>query len=165
MTAAQSAAELLRRHVEGACGRDQGQQVRTSAPLYVALCAIENALTDHAAALLVLTEENARLRAETDGAYLERNQVVAALARTVIANGGVAGVARTAIEGWSEDWQGCVYVELPTGQASWHFHDSPRALFAGLPPYVRPWDGHTTPEKYDRLAALAALPTPARGST
>lgn len=86
-----------------------------------------------------------------DGAYEERNRVVAALAKCF-----PSGVARTAIEGWSEDWHGCVYIDLPTGQVSWHFHDSQAYLFEGLPPYAKPWDGHDTPEKYRRVAALSA---------
>jgi Lar family restriction alleviation protein len=91
----------------------------------------------------------AEMEARKDAAYLERNQVVAALAKCF-----PSGVARTAIEGWSEDWHGCVYIDLPTGQASWHHHDSQAYLFEGLPPYTKPWDGHTTEEKYRRLAAL-----------
>ena len=47
-----------------------------------------------------------------------------------------------------------MFIDLPTGQASWHYHDREAHLFAGLPPYTKPWDGHTTPEKYERLAAL-----------
>jgi hypothetical protein len=89
------------------------------------------------------------LRVRKDAAYEERNKVVAALARRF-----PSGVARTAIEGWSEDWHGCVYIDLPTGQVSWHFHDSQAHLFDGLPAYTKPWDGHDTPEKYRRLAAL-----------
>jgi hypothetical protein len=88
-----------------------------------------------------------------DAAYLERNQVVAALAKVF-----PSGMARTAIEGWSEDWHGCVYIDLPTGQASWHFHDSQAYLFEGLPAYTKAWDGHTTEQKYGRLAALATMP-------
>lgn len=95
------------------------------------------------------------MEARKDAAYLERNQVVAALAKCF-----PSGVARTAIEGWSEDWHGCVYIDLPTGQASWHFHDSHAHLFAGLPAYAGSWDGHTTEEKYARLARLSQ-PVPA----
>lgn len=84
-------------------------------------------------------------------AYLERNQVVAALAKCF-----PSGIARTAIDGWSEDWHGCVYIDLPTGQASWHYHDSHAHLFAWMQPYAGKWDGHTTEEKYRRLAALRA---------
>jgi hypothetical protein len=105
----------------------------------------------------------ADMEARKDAAYLERNQVVAALARCF-----PSGVARTAIEGWSDDWHGCVYVDLPTGQASWHFHDSHAHLFAALPPYAKPWDGHDTPEKYRRLASIAgpgATPVPLNEET
>lgn len=93
--------------------------------------------------------EVARLREQIDGAYRERNQVVAALAWCF-----PSGVKKTAIEGWDPAWHNCVYIDLPTGQASWHFHDDDASLFAGLPAYVGEWDGHSTPEKYARLAAL-----------
>lgn len=89
-----------------------------------------------------------------DAAYLERNQVVAALAAMAIAIGCKAGIAKTAIEGWSEDWHQCVYINLPTGQVSWHYHDSQAHLFAFLPEYHNNWDGHDTPEKYRRLQRL-----------
>ena len=38
------------------------------------------------------------------------------------------------------------YIELPTGQVSWH-----------LPQHPTAWDGHTTAEKYARVRAFAAL--------
>lgn len=107
---------------------------------------------DRGTAQRQLAEANAgatKLREAKDVAYLERNQVVAALAKCF-----PSGVARTAIEGWSEDWHGCVYIDLPTGQVSWHFHDSHAHLFSNLPPYNGTWDGHDTPEKYRRVAAL-----------
>lgn len=90
-----------------------------------------------------------QLRGAKDGAYLERNKVVAGLAAAW-----PAGVKRTAIEGWDPEWHGCVYIDLPTGQVSWHFHDSHAELFAHLPEYTGEWDGHTTDEKYARLAAM-----------
>ncbi len=99
--------------------------------------------------LQALRDEVARLKERKDGAYLERNQVVATLAKCF-----PSGIARTAIDGWDEEWHGCVYIDLPTGQVSWHYHDSQAHLFAGLPPYNRAWDGHSTEEKYQRLAAL-----------
>lgn len=37
------------------------------------------------------------------------------------------------------DWP-VVFIELPTGQVSWH-----------MPPHAREWDGHTTEEKYARI--------------
>lgn len=98
------------------------------------------------------------MTAQKDGAYLERNRCTALIARMALASGWRAGVARTAIEGWSEDWHGCVYVDLPTGQCSWHFHDSHAHLFAGLPAYTGSWDGHDTPERYRRVSEAFAAP-------
>lgn len=86
---------------------------------------------------------------ETDQAYYERNQLVAALARLF-----PSGITKTAIEGWDPAWHNCIFIDLPTGQVSWHFHDREAYLFAGLPEYTQPWDGHSTPEKYRRVAAL-----------
>lgn len=86
-----------------------------------------------------------------DEAYSERNRVVSAFAFAALELKLKAGRARTAIEGWSDDWHECVYIDLPTGQVSWHFHDSQIDLIEWLPSYDRPWDGHDTPEKYRRL--------------
>lgn len=94
----------------------------------------------------------AEMEQRKDAAYYERNQVVAALAKCF-----PSGKARTAIDGWSEDWHGCVYIDLPTGQVSWHYHDSQSHLFDSIPHYLSAWDGHDTVEKYRRLAALRAL--------
>lgn len=101
--------------------------------------------------ITALERENAALRERKDGAYEERNRVVAALARIF-----PSGLARTNIEGWDEEWHGCVYIDSPVGQLSWHYHDSQAYLFEGLPPYEGQWDGHTTEEKYQRLAILTA---------
>lgn len=51
-----------------------------------------------------------------------------------------------------------VYVWTPEGQLSWHVSSRDTALFNNIAPY-RPvqsvrWDGHTTKEKYGRLARL-----------
>lgn len=91
-----------------------------------------------------------RLREALNGAYTERNRVVALLASVF-----PSGLKRTSIPDWDEEWNGCVYIDLPTGQASWHFHDREAHLFSHLPPYEKDWDGHTTEEKYDRLARSA----------
>lgn len=90
------------------------------------------------------------LEGEKDGAYLERNQCVAALTKLFPSTR-----TKTAIPGWSEDWHGCVYIQLPTGQVSWHFHDSHSRLFKHVAEAPTQWDGHDTPEKYRRLAALS----------
>jgi hypothetical protein len=106
-----------------------------------------------------LETELAEAREAKDYAYSERNQLVALLARLF-----PSGVKRTAIEGWEPEWQGCVYIDLPTGQASWHYHDKEAPLFADLPPYQGEWDGHSTVEKYHRvIRAALARPSPDAG--
>jgi hypothetical protein len=85
-------------------------------------------------------------------AYEERNRVVALLASMF-----PAGTARPDIEGWDPKWLGCVYVDFPWGQASWHFHDDHAHLFDHLPPYGGEWDGHTTEMKYEQIARAAVL--------
>jgi hypothetical protein len=90
--------------------------------------------------------ERARLEEARDVAYLERNQLVSLLSKLF-----PAGLKRTAIEGWDPAWHNCVFLDLPTGQASWHFHDREEYLFAHLGPYAGEWDGHTTGEKYARI--------------
>jgi hypothetical protein len=57
------------------------------------------------------------------------------------------------------DWP-VVYMNAPTGQLSWHISPSDVHLFAHVvkvePGAVR-WDGHTTPEKYERIRELTRL--------
>lgn len=88
---------------------------------------------------------------DADAAYYERNQLVALLARIY-----PSGIRRTELPNWNPCWQNCVYIDLPTGQASWHYHDREAGLFEALPPYTKPWDGHTTEMKYERLRRLWA---------
>lgn len=101
---------------------------------------------------MMATDAVADAEKRRDAAYEERNKVVAALAKCF-----PSGTAKTAIEGWDPEWHGCVYIDLPTGQVSWHYHDSQAWLFDDLPPYQGEWDGHDTPEKYKRLAALGFM--------
>ena len=84
-----------------------------------------------------------------DQAYAERNQLVALLAHIF-----PSGTRRTHIEGWDPEWHGCVYIDTPCGQLSWHYHDNDAPLFADLPAYNKEWDGHTTEQKYLRVRKL-----------
>jgi hypothetical protein len=92
------------------------------------------------------------LQKTVDAAYLERNKLVALLARVF-----PSGIKKTAIEGWDPSWHNCVYIDLPSGQASWHYHDREAHLFEGLPAYRGEWDGHSTEEKYARVLQLAGI--------
>jgi hypothetical protein len=107
----------------------------------------------------------AAMRAAKDAAYNERDRCVAALAWLAFRLGWTVGVGQhdPADTKWDADWRTIIYIEFPTGQASWHIHDSEVKLVRGLPSYTKPWDGHTTPEKYSRLEALLDEPPSAVG--
>ena len=127
----------------GKAGRLRGQSMQTDT--------IDRLFLELSQFSTATTAKELELKNAKDGAYLERNKCVALIARMALAQGLTAGVARTAIDGWSDDWHGCVYIDLPTGQVSWHYHDSQSSLFYGLPKYNGAWDGHDTPEKYARV--------------
>lgn len=86
-----------------------------------------------------------------DAVYAERNQCVAALAFMAVKAGIKAGIGRDASESCEDEWRNVVYIDLPTGQVSWHFHESEMKLLYGLPDYETEYDGHSTEEKYERL--------------
>lgn len=86
-----------------------------------------------------------RIAQERDGAYRERAQMAVALARLF--------PSWVNIDSEEPDWP-VLYVQLPTGQASWHFSPADRDLLEGIAVGGEAWDGHTTEEKYARLARL-----------
>ena len=82
--------------------------------------------------------------------YRERNAVVAALIRT---NGWPAKItyAHDAF-GWA-----IVYADTPVGQVSWHIGPNDLDLFDDVAwAESVEWDGHTTEQKYARLARPGA---------
>lgn len=103
-----------------------------------------------------------RVTAQKDAAYAERTKVVAALARAVIALGGRAYLGLHEGEEWEAEWRWIVFCQLPGAgaepgaeQVSWHIHERDLPLFDFLQMGGPGWDGHTTEEKYRRLAAWA----------
>jgi hypothetical protein len=97
----------------------------------------------------MLARSTTELRAQKDAAYAERDRLVAALSKQFPAH-----LARHEGADWEDDWRNIVCVHLPTGQATWHIHDSEVPWFAHLPMGDAHWDGHSTGEKYRRLDAL-----------
>ena len=78
--------------------------------------------------------------------YRERAQVVAFLAACYPSSIEFADDA----PGW---W--LLFVDTPAGQMSWHIADDDLELFASVGKSTNPaWDGHTTGQKYERLAEL-----------
>ena len=105
---------------------------------------------EHSILVESLEQDIQRLQNLSSAAYEERNHLVALLAKLF-----PSGTKRTEIAGWDEQWHGCVYIDFPWGQASWHYHDRDAHMFDHLPAYHGQWDGHSTDEKY--TAILAAV--------
>ena len=61
------------------------------------------------------------------------------------------GVGEHEGDDWENDWRKVIYLELPTGQISFHIHDSESGMFSFLPKYFGKWDGHNTDQKWQRL--------------
>lgn len=84
-------------------------------------------------------------------AYTERDQLVAAISKCFPSH--LCRHPDSDIE-WEDDWRWIVCIHLPTGQATWHIHESELPWFSHLERKSNHWDGHSTEEKYRRLAAL-----------
>jgi len=98
-----------------------------------------------------------KLKADKEGAYKERNLCVALIAKFSVMLGYQVGLGRHEGWDWDDDWRTIVFIDLPTGQVSWHIHDSEVEMFNFLRLehtycyYPGKWDGHSTEEKYHRL--------------
>lgn len=103
-----------------------------------------------------LVDDYVRLNNVKDSAYTERNKCVACVVALAKVQGYRCGLSLhdPMDVAWEHEWRNIVFVDLPTGQVSWHIHDSQMPLFTGLPYYAGTWDGHTTEEKYKRLEAF-----------
>jgi hypothetical protein len=65
-----------------------------------------------------------------------------------------SGPCRTNIPDWDPQWHGCILIDLPTGQISYHYHDREATCSASLPSYDGVWDGHSKEDVHKRLADL-----------
>lgn len=91
---------------------------------------------------------NLTLKAK-DAAYAERNKLVALLSSIYPAC--LIGHPDDDVQ-WESDWRNIVVINLPTGQATWHIHDSELPMFDHLKHKIDvKWDGHATEEKYARV--------------
>lgn len=102
-----------------------------------------------------LLEKISCIRKEKDNAYSERNKVVAALSKIFPA---WLETHPAEDKEWAEHWRTIVFIDSPVGQLSWHIHFSEVEIFNHLNHREgNSWDGHTTEEKYERLANLHVL--------
>lgn len=86
-----------------------------------------------------------------DQVYEERARLVAFLAACYPASWGTDADA-------GDDWR-VILIDTPQGQLSWHISYRDVALFEAsrVAPDGHTWDGHTTVQKYLRLARLVAF--------
>lgn len=99
--------------------------------------------------IIVLQARVKALEEQKDGAYAERNKLVALLSKVLPAS--IEQHVMKEGEPWDDDWRAVVFIGLPTGQATWHIHRQEEWMFQHLEPSGNIWDGHTTEEKYKRL--------------
>jgi len=91
---------------------------------------------------------------QKDSAYRERDSLVWLLAKIFPA---WLGKHPEEDKNWDADWRTIVFIQLPTGQATWHVHDSEAGWFESHLNYGgEPWDGHSTEEKYERVNRVDA---------
>jgi hypothetical protein len=113
-----------------------------SGPPLDAETAVHGLLADVAEARAQLAD----VTAERDKAYRERAHLVAHLA--------ACHPSVMLTDNTEPDWP-IVFVSTSAGQMSWHIAKADLELFGHVPATTEPtWDGHTTEEKYQRLAEL-----------
>lgn len=88
--------------------------------------------------LKITLDEIAKVDSEPEPDYPMRYALVLQAMHWASSAGHGVGIG---IDPAEPDWP-VVYIELPTGQVSWH-----------MPAHPREWDGHTTEQKYARIRA------------
>ena len=103
-------------------------------------------------AAIRFAEAEARWHRAEEGkntAYSERDRLVCAISKVFPSWMERHPLSDTT---WEDDWRWIVFVQFPTGQASWHIHDSEESWFDHLERRDgNSWDGHSTAEKYARI--------------
>ncbi len=98
-----------------------------------------------------------------NAAYTERNMCVALLAQYAQWFGHKVGIKQHVGEDWEDEWRNVLFIDLPTGQVSWHLHKDELVNFPDIQSYDGEWDGHTTEEKYERVKKFIHLGKASRG--
>ena len=98
----------------------------------------------------VLLNEKMNLKGK-DLAYAERDLLVSALSKCYPSH--LTRHPDSDVT-WENDWRWIVCIHLPTGQATWHIHDSEVPFFAHLSTKENHWDGHSNLQKYQRIMEL-----------
>jgi len=85
------------------------------------------------------------LKEQKDGAYAERNKVLAVLSKILPSH-----LAKHPAddEEWEKGWYNIVCIHFPDYCATWHIHDDELHLFKHLKQDENHWDGSSTEHKY-----------------
>ncbi len=95
-----------------------------------------------------LEQQVQELRALKNQAFDERNQLVALLSKMYPSHLAVDTSGTYSLED-------VVYIQLPTGQVSWHITKNQLPLFEHLHTAEHPWDGHSHKEKWERVRSVS----------
>lgn len=85
-------------------------------------------------------------------AYRQRNEAALGMARMAMALGMPVGVLEDKTRA---GFPYLLYIDLPTGQVSWHFMAMDRDLLSPFQKYEREWDGHDDDERSRRLISFS----------
>ncbi len=94
---------------------------------------------------------------ECDAVYKECDLCIALLVQYAQWFGHRIGIKEHVGDDWDDEWRNVVFIDLPTGQVSWHLHKDELVNFPGVEPYPGEWDGHTSAEKYERIRKFIYL--------
>ncbi len=81
--------------------------------------------------------------------YIERDKLLSLVAILAKEQGYNVGIGID--ENMPDIWKHVVYIDLPTGQLSWHILLEELPWFENISDYDKEWDGHNSQEKYKRL--------------
>lgn len=138
------------RIVDAVLGRKQGSHAARAERLPFVAQPAEADLDPESGTITYAGERYVR-EAQLEDVYRERAHLVALLA-------GILPSHMEYSDPGAPDWP-VVIIEGPYGQLSWHVSPRDLDLFAGVRPTTegdRPWDGHTTGEKYGRVREMIA---------
>lgn len=115
------------------------------------LLSIERKADDAIAGVRLLVASVHDIERNKNNAYAERNKCLVLIALMAQRLGINVGIGRHIGEEWEDDWRNILFIDLPSGQVSWHIHDSETYMFYFVGPYSGVWDGHDAEEKYRRV--------------
>jgi len=98
-----------------------------------------------------LKTDNCVIETEQDKVYRERNRLAALCGVMALKLGFKAGVKKHQGDDFKKDRENIIYIDLPTGQISYHIKDCELNIFEIFPDYNDEFDGHDFDEKYKRI--------------